>query len=110
MFTIDPPPAARIGATTDFTELARRRLLLMSILVFAVPLVILLVAGVIWQFVVPNGHPAIRWQVVQMVQIVHVLWPPFLVAALYRRQRRAAESAVGSLLLATEVNVEPRTT
>ena len=95
-----------VRVTIDFAGLASRRLRLMSALVFVVPLVILVIAGIIWKWVVPNGHPAVRWQVFQTCQVVHVLWPPFLVASVYRRQREAAEHAMANLLLATEVNIE----
>jgi hypothetical protein len=40
-------------------------------------------------FVVPSPDPAIRWQTIQMVQVVHFLWPPFLFGGLYRRGSRA---------------------
>ena len=46
-----------------------------------------IVAGflVIYFLVVPNQHPGVRWQTVQMVQVVHFLWPPFLFAGIYRK-------------------------
>jgi hypothetical protein len=36
-------------------------------------------------WVLPSEHPAARGQVLQMVQAVHVLWPPFLLAGITRR-------------------------
>lgn len=46
------------------------------------------VIGVLWwmlgERVVPDPNEAVRAQVVQMVQAVHVLWPPFLFAGLPR--------------------------
>ncbi|MBL8723937.1 MAG: hypothetical protein JNK49_07820 [Planctomycetes bacterium] len=38
--------------------------------------------------VVTSGQPGIRWQVVQMVQAIHLLWPPFLFVGLARSMRR----------------------
>jgi hypothetical protein len=40
------------------------------------------------RYVVTSGQDGIRWQVVQMVQAVHLLWPPFLLAGLARSMRR----------------------
>lgn len=40
------------------------------------------------EFAVPNTDDGFRAQVVQMVQAIHVLWPPFLLAGLARRFRR----------------------
>jgi hypothetical protein len=39
--------------------------------------------------VVPSERPDVRWQVVQMLQAAHFLWPPFLLGGLYRAQRRS---------------------
>lgn len=39
----------------------------------------------IYTYVVSSPEPAVRWQTVQMVQVVHFLWPPFLMGSLYRR-------------------------
>jgi len=59
-----------------------------------------LVAGfwLIHSFVVPHGNPAIRGQVVQMVQIIHFLWPPFLFAGLYRAGRRVVRTRFEALV------------
>ncbi len=45
---------------------------------------------VVHEWVLPSEHPAIRGQVFQMAQAVHLLWPPFLLAGLARKLRRAA--------------------
>ncbi len=42
--------------------------------------------------VVANPNPAVRWQVVQMVQVVHFLWPPFLLGGLARLRWRAVRN------------------
>jgi hypothetical protein len=50
-----------------------------------------LLAGVLlFLFVVRAAHPAVRWQTIQMIQVVHLLWPPFLFLALYRRLKSGA--------------------
>jgi hypothetical protein len=52
----------------------------------------------LWFLVVPDPNPAVRVQVVQMVQAVHFLWPPFLVGALYRRGRSTVVNALDLLI------------
>jgi hypothetical protein len=56
--------------------LAARIVHLLGALVLAVALV------AIQQWVLPHPSPAVRWQAVQVVQTVHFLWPPFLLAGL----------------------------
>jgi hypothetical protein len=58
-----------------------------------------LIAGcwLIYTFVVFSPNPAIRWQTVQMAQVVHFLWPPFLFAGLYRRGRREVKAKFEAL-------------
>jgi hypothetical protein len=58
---------------------------------------IVVVFWVLLTYVVPSPAPGIRWQVVQMVQVVHLLWPPFLCAALYRRGRRGVAARMQAL-------------
>lgn len=42
------------------------------------------------QVVIDHAKPAIRAQAFQMVQVGHLLWPPFLIAASYRRRVQTA--------------------
>lgn len=60
---------------------------------------IALVAGgwVIYTYVASSPNPATRWQTLQMLQAVHLLWPPFLFGTLYRRGVRENGGSVGSL-------------
>jgi len=44
-------------------------------------------------YVVPNPNSAVRGQTLQMLQVVHFLWPPFLFGGLYRRGRSAVREA-----------------
>ena len=46
------------------------------------------------EFAVPNENPAVRAQVIQMVQAIHLLWPPFLFAGLARKLRTAVGNEV----------------
>ena len=77
----------------------------MSILVLiVVPLAILLVSGLIWTLVIPAQNPAIRWQVIQVVQMVHFLWPPFLIYGLARGQRTMGVRFADHLPLQVELS------
>jgi hypothetical protein len=59
-----------------------------------------LVAGswAMWTFVVPSPNPGVRGQAIQMVQIVHLLWPPFLFAAVSRQPARMIQSRVSAMV------------
>jgi hypothetical protein len=51
-----------------------------------------LVVGTLWyalrEFALPSENPGVRGQVFQMVQAIHLLWPPFLFAGLSLKLRR----------------------
>ncbi len=49
-------------------------------------------------YVADAPNPAIRAQVVQMVQVVHFLWPPFLCGALYRKRLGALRAALETFI------------
>jgi hypothetical protein len=57
---------------------------------FQVAGLIALVAGgwAIYTFFASSADPALRWQTLQMLQVSHLLWPPFLFGALNRQGRR----------------------
>jgi hypothetical protein len=48
-------------------------------------------------WVMPHPEPAVRWQVVQTVQALHLQWPPIMLAFLARRRRVLVEARVGDL-------------
>jgi hypothetical protein len=48
-------------------------------------------------YIAPSPDPAVRWQSLQMLQVVHVLWPPFLFGGLYRRGVRGVKSGFEAL-------------
>jgi hypothetical protein len=50
-----------------------------------------LVAGcwAVYTYLASSTEPALRWQALQMLQVCHFLWPPFLFAALYRAGTRS---------------------
>jgi hypothetical protein len=47
---------------------------------------------------VPSPLPAVRWQTLQGIQIIHFLWPPFLFAGLYRRIQRVLKDQFETLI------------
>jgi hypothetical protein len=49
-------------------------------------------------YVAASPDPAVRWQTLQMIQVVHFLWPPFLFGGLYRRGLRAAPNQLDALV------------
>jgi len=59
-------------------------------MLFQVLGVIAIVVGcwAIYTYVVSSPDPAVRWQALQMLQVSHFLWPPFLFGGLYRRGKR----------------------
>ena len=68
---------------------------------------ILIVGGVIWYFVVNSPNPSVRWQVLQLLQLVHVIWPPFLVLYFYRAGRRHGRTFVSNVLSLLELATVP---
>jgi len=50
-----------------------------------------LVAGswAVYTYLASAAEPATRWQTLQMLQVCHFLWPPFLAGALYRSGTRS---------------------
>lgn len=54
-------------------------------------------AWLIGTLVVPSPDPAVRTQAIQMIQVVHFLWPPFLMGFLYRRGIRSVRATFDAL-------------
>jgi hypothetical protein len=62
-------------------------------------LVVLIVApAMMFVYLIPSPDPAARFQVIQVVQMVHFLWPPFLFASLSRQPARMFRSRMESLV------------
>jgi hypothetical protein len=59
-----------------------------------------LIAGAWLEFtyIVDNPTPSIRSQSVQMVQVIHLLWPPFLIAYRVRQPARLLRARVETLV------------
>ncbi|MEM7682031.1 MAG: hypothetical protein AAF288_08745 [Planctomycetota bacterium] len=62
---------------------------LLPVWLAVLPLIIVGVAIVMWQKMPQNPQPAVRYQAMQIVQLVHILWPPFLIAWLGSPRRSA---------------------
>ena len=56
-----------------------------------------------WHYVVTNPNPAVRWQVFQTLQVVHVLWPPFLFLHQFKSGRQHSRTYVSNLLMSAEL-------
>lgn len=52
---------------------------------------LMVLSALIWHFCVQNPNPTMRWQVFQMLQISHVLWPPFLFVMIARQMQRGVK-------------------
>jgi hypothetical protein len=87
-------------AEVDDAKLRRKMLRAQAVLVVLVmPVVIVGAATALWHFAAPNPSFAVRGQCFQIVQIVHVLWPPFLVYFLWKKQRSLAVDAASNLIV-----------
>ncbi len=51
-----------------------------------------------FNYVLPSPNPGVRNQAVQMVQVVHFLWPPFLFAALSGQASRFLWARIKALV------------
>jgi hypothetical protein len=86
-----------------FARLVRRlrKIALGVILCVGLP-ILCIVGAVIWHFVIPSQNPAVRWQVLQTFQIVHVLWPPFLIVYFYSIGRRQSKAFIENSIASVE--------
>jgi len=67
----------------------------LAMAIFVLLLAPLFVVGIpvaLWLIVVPNTAPAVRWQVVQIVQIVNFIWEPFVIYFVHRRYRMLGQA------------------
>ncbi|MBN1337267.1 MAG: hypothetical protein JXB39_15010 [Deltaproteobacteria bacterium] len=93
-------PGVRLRWTLDDPRL--RRLQLAVALVVGLLYGGLFVLGVpvlVGVLVLPSSDPAVRWQVVQTVQMIHGVWPPYLVALTFWVLRLLAHRAVASRIV-----------
>jgi hypothetical protein len=81
-------------------EVTTLRWLLKVGVVFQLIGLIALVVGswALFTYVASSPHPGLRWQAFQMLQIAHLLWPPFLFGSLYRWGRSAVRAQFDALV------------
>jgi hypothetical protein len=97
---------AQLIAQIDAAAYNRRFAMGMAALVLIVmPAVVGGVPWALWNFVASSDSPSVRTQAVQVVQIVHVLWPPFLIYGLWRGIRRATVNGVSNALVLAETGI-----
>ena len=85
------PGSTEITFRADYTDARRKALAVARILLAAGLLVGAGLVIFIWFKVLPSENRAVRGQAIQAIQMVHLLWPPWLIYSLYRRGRRATE-------------------
>jgi hypothetical protein len=89
---------SEMHALLDWARGARMFGFLVGLLVLVVqPAVIIGLGGGLWHWVASSDSAEVRILVLQVVQIGHVLWPPFLVHLIYRRLRRNSRRVVEQL-------------
>lgn len=82
-----------------------RWLLRLGGLFLALGLIALVVGGwVIYEYCLPSPEAAIRTQAIQIAQVAHFLWPPFLFGGLYRQKRRLMKEGLETLLIETSAD------
>jgi hypothetical protein len=92
---------SRVVYELDARPLQRRLGKIGIVVVFAAGLPTLLIVGaLIWYLVLPSRMPAVRWQVCQTLQIVHALWPPFMVLSRLGAHLNVAERSLAAVIQA----------
>jgi hypothetical protein len=94
----------RINYELGFDRLAKRmRSIAVGINLFVGLPVLLVVGMLVWKLVVTSDDRHLHWQVLQTLQIVHAIWPPFLVIAIYAMGRKQSKTYFSNLLSALEL-------
>lgn len=88
----------RLAATVDDSTLTHRfQLGLGAFVLIVMPTVIGGVVAALWHLVAPSDKLAVRWQALQVLQIAHVLWPPFLIYFIWRLLHKQAGNSAANL-------------
>lgn len=89
----------------DFGPMRTRSRTIAIAMILGLGLPLLLVGGLaMWVYVVNNPNPAIRAQVLQTLQISHVLWPPYLLMHQYKTGRKHSRTFLSNLLSMVELS------
>jgi hypothetical protein len=90
----------RLTTEIDDAKLRRKMLRILAIFVVLVmPATIVGVSAALWHFAAPSPTAAVRWQCLQVLQMSHALWPPFVLYFEWKRKRSLASDSVSNLLL-----------
>ena len=73
----------------DFTQVRRRAILVAGVILGLGLLALVALPLLLWTLALSSEIPGTRAQVAQAIHVGHLLWPPWLVYALYRRGRRS---------------------
>lgn len=92
--------------TNRAAERKAARVVLGIALLLGLPVLLGLTAALLF-YVCPAAHPAARAQAVQIVHVIHPLWPPFLVLWLGRRNQRFVEEGLGQVIDRIEYGTKP---
>jgi hypothetical protein len=87
---------------SNLSALDRRFARWVTLFLVVIPVVIAAGAALLLSVVVPAHLPAVRWQALQILQIMHVLWPPFLIVFLHARLRSMLAAAASDAALRIE--------
>ena len=88
-----------LAVDLDWVRGARMFGFLMGLLVLVVqPAVIIGIGGALWHWFASDVTDEGRRTVWQMVQVAHVLWPPFLVYGIHRYLRRQSRQVIDQLV------------
>jgi hypothetical protein len=95
---------SRVTALLDDSQMTRRFQFWLGILVLIIiPIVVGGVCVALWNFVAPSPSANTRMQSMQVIQIVHVLWPQFLLYGLWKSLHNRAGNIVSNLLVYAQV-------
>jgi hypothetical protein len=95
------PARSQVAYELDARPLQRRLGKVGLVVVFAAGLPTLLIVGaLIWYLVLPSRMLAVRWQVCQTLQVVHALWPPFMVLSRLGAHLNVAERSLIAVIQA----------
>jgi hypothetical protein len=99
-----PPGTVEVSYRLGYGRLVRllRSIALALILGIGLP-VLILVACAISLLVISCPIEGIRWQVFQTLQIIHALWPPFLVMWFYSLGKRRSKILIENMIASSEI-------
>jgi hypothetical protein len=72
------------------------------------PIVIGGITAALWHLVPASKEDGVRWQAVQILQIVHVLWPPFLIYFIWRSLHVQAGTTAANLTTLAQATIRGR--